>query len=104
MSMRREWCDFRAHLTHFRSCDVKNVIFLKTAVTPLYNISFWPTTYDEIKNKRYNCKIHGLYTGAMYIQTNVSSSWATVRSSKRLFVYTLHLYINHESYNYSVCF
>ena len=29
---------------------------------------------DEIKNKRYNCKIHGLYTGAMYIQTNVSSS------------------------------
>ena len=37
-------------------------------------LSFWPTTYDEIKNKRYNCKIHGLYTGAMYIQTNVSSS------------------------------
>ena len=30
MSMRRE---FRAHLTQFRSCEVKNIIFLNTDVT-----------------------------------------------------------------------
>ena len=48
---------FESHLGHNRlSCSL------------CYNISFWPTTYDEIKNKRYNCKIHDLYTGAMYIQ------------------------------------
>ena len=49
MSMRREWCDFRAHLTHFRSCDVKNVIFLKTAVTPLF-LTF--KTSSKNKNDR----------------------------------------------------
>ena len=40
----------------------------------------------------------------LLLQIYLLLKWATVRSSKRLFVYTLHLYINHESYNYSVCF
>ena len=49
MSMSREWRDFRAQMTHFRSCDVKNVIFLKTAVTPLF-LTF--KTLNKNKNDR----------------------------------------------------
>ena len=48
------------------------LVILSSHVTLIILNVYMP--YDEIKNKRYNCKIHGLYTGAMYIQTNVSSS------------------------------
>ena len=34
--MRIPWCHFRATPTHFWSCDVINVIFRKTAITPSF--------------------------------------------------------------------
>ena len=35
-SMRTAWRHFRAPTTHFRSCDVINVVFGITAITPLF--------------------------------------------------------------------
>ena len=35
-SMQTAWRHFRAPLTHFRSRDVINVIFVKTAITPSF--------------------------------------------------------------------
>ena len=34
--MRTAWPHFRATMTHFRSCDVINVILGKTAITPSF--------------------------------------------------------------------
>ena len=35
-SMRTAWRHFRALPTHFRSRDVINIIFIKTAITPSF--------------------------------------------------------------------
>ena len=34
--MRTAWRPFRAPSTHFQSCDIINVIFGKTAITPSF--------------------------------------------------------------------
>ena len=54
-SIQRAWRHFHAHPTHFRSNDVKNVIFMKTAMTPLIF-----TLKPSSRNKNYPERCIGL--------------------------------------------
>ena len=99
--MQSAQCHFRATLTNFRSPDVKNVIFGKTAITPSFflakdfksKLELSRTSYRVIpilKSAHFSAQIGKKYLNTVTMVTKILTCYISVTVPDRSIVTIIH--------------